>query len=534
MNVKSLRFKDLKLGTKLNIVFITAFVGFFIFLTFYLSITQQKQILSRANTQMALELNDLSFFIEEFNSDSLTKSASLFHDRTYYNTGYAFLISTNGKYLIHPTLEGQTISDNPLLQQMKSYKDSTGTFQYLSKGSTMYMFSRYLPSVDAIVGITVSRQEIMADVRSMIIAICIAVSIGVLIVILISALLGRAISSGLNKGVRYAQKIAQGDLTVDLNIDQKDEIGELATALTDMLIKLKEVVINIRAGAENIDVASSQISLSSQQISQGATELAASTEEISASMEQMVSNIQQNTENAQQTEKISSLASDSMVEMSKIGRESFDSISTIARKITIINDISFQTNLLALNAAVEAARAGEHGRGFAVVAAEVRKLAERSKLAADEIGDLSRNSLQITEETRESLDTLVPEIQKTSQLVKEISAASLEQNSGANQINVTLQQLNVVTQQNAASSEEMATSADELSTQAESLKQAVAYFKLSDNDRQLNGKADKKTIQTDKTTARKYSEKGRKPNFAVTPQSNAVSPSDNDFENFKS
>jgi len=364
----------------------------------------------------------------------------------------------------------------------------------------------------------------------MVMAICIAVSIGVLIVIIISALFGRVISSGLNKGIRYAQKIADGDLTVDLNIDQKDEIGQLANALSGMLIKLKEVVINIRSGAENIDVASSQISLSSQQISQGATELAASTEEISASMEQMVSNIQQNTENAQQTEKISSIASDSMVEMSKIGRESFDSISTIARKITIINDISFQTNLLALNAAVEAARAGEHGRGFAVVAAEVRKLAERSKLAADEIGDLSRNSLQITEETRECLDTLVPEIQKTSQLVKEISAASLEQNSGANQINVTLQQLNVVTQQNAASSEEMATSADELSTQAESLKQAVAYFKLSDNDRMVNGKADKKPTPIEKTPTKKYPEKERKAHSSITTQS----PSDNDFENFKS
>jgi methyl-accepting chemotaxis protein len=252
-----------------------------------------------------------------------------------------------------------------------------------------------------------------------------------------------------------------------------------------MLVKIREVVISIRSGAENINAASQQISASSQQISQGASEMASSTEEISSSMEQMVSNIQQNADNAQQTDHISEKATASMVEMSKVGRESFDSINTIAAKITIINDISFQTNLLALNAAVEAARAGEHGRGFAVVAAEVRKLAERSKLAADEIENLSKNSLKVTEKTRESLDSLVPEIQKTSQLVKEISAASIEQNAGADQINSALQQLNVVTQQNAASSEEMATSAEELTSQAESLKETVSYFKLYEAMREV-------------------------------------------------
>jgi methyl-accepting chemotaxis protein len=238
--------------------------------------------------------------------------------------------------------------------------------------------------------------------------------------------------------------------------------------------------MNIRTGTDSISSASAKINRNSQQLSEGATQQASSTEEVSASMEQMAGNIQQNTDNAQQTERISKKASISMLEMSKIAKESMDSIKTIAEKITIINDIAFQTNLLALNAAVEAARAGEHGRGFAVVAAEVRKLAERSKLAADEIEDLSKNSLKITRDSKNLLDALVPEIQKTSQLVQEIASASIEQNAGTDQINSAIQKLNVVTRQNAASSGDMAGSAEELALQAESLRSAVSFFKLED------------------------------------------------------
>jgi methyl-accepting chemotaxis protein len=274
------------------------------------------------------------------------------------------------------------------------------------------------------------------------------------------------------------KSIAEGDLTKKVTVKGKDEIAELLTAVNVMSMKLKSIINGIIESSDSLSAASEQISKSSQQISSGATEQASSTEEISSSMEEMVSNIQQNTENAKQTERISGKATESMADMGKIGSESFDSMKTIAEKITIINDIAFQTNLLALNAAVEAARAGEHGRGFAVVAAEVRKLAERSKFAADEIENLSKTSLRITEKTRESLDSLVPEIQKTSQLVQEITAASIEQNSGADQINNAIQQLNTITQQNAAASEEMASSAEQLSAQAQNLKASVSFFNV--------------------------------------------------------
>lgn len=332
--------------------------------------------------------------------------------------------------------------------------------------------------------------------------------------------------------VQKAKSVAKGDLTVTLQ--KRSEEDELMESLDEMVKATASVISEFIAAIDTIVLSSQQLQAIAVQISEGSSEQASSTEEISSSMEEIVSNIQQNTDNARQTENISGKATDSMVDMSKIAHESFDSIKTIAEKITIINDIAFQTNLLALNAAVEAARAGEHGRGFAVVAAEVRKLAERSKLAADEIENLSKNSLRITEKTRSSMEALVPEIQKTSQLVQEITAASIEQNSGADQINSAIQQLNSVTQQNAASSERMASGAEELFSQAGSLQNTIAYFKINeDRKAPVQRKPTSKPL-TEKTINKGLTENVRKTlhgsNSAINTKAGS---SDDDFESFR-
>lgn len=284
---------------------------------------------------------------------------------------------------------------------------------------------------------------------------------------------------------RVINALAEGDLTQRYSIVSSGDLKTMGDSLNKTIEILNNLIAKVIENTLNISSASVQISNSAQQLSEGATNQASSVEEISSSMEQMTANIQQNTSNSRQTEKIASKAAVDITESKESVSETETSMKLIASKISIIGEISRQTNLLALNAAVEAARAGEHGRGFAVVAAEVRKLAERSQLAATEIDEVSAKSVYVAQKSGQMLNDVVPNIQKTSDLVMEITASSNEQSSGSEQINNAIQNLNLVVQENAATAEEMAAGAEELSAQAESLQEAVAFFKIEGVDQQL-------------------------------------------------
>ncbi|SEG36772.1 methyl-accepting chemotaxis protein [Bryocella elongata] len=272
-----------------------------------------------------------------------------------------------------------------------------------------------------------------------------------------------------------AERIAEGDLTV--SVTPRSAEDRLMHALQSMVGGLTRTVGEVRFIASEVAAASQSISTASVQVSKGASSQAAAAEEASSSMEQMVSNIKQNADNALQTDKIANKSSKDAQESGKSVNEAVAAIKEIANKISIIEEIARQTNLLALNAAIEAARAGEHGRGFAVVAAEVRKLAERSQKAAGEINQLSTATLKVSEKSGEMLTRLVPDIQRTAELVQEISAASREQDTGAEQINKALQQLEQVIQHNASAAEEMASTTEELTGQAENLVSALSFFR---------------------------------------------------------
>ncbi len=306
----------------------------------------------------------------------------------------------------------------------------------------------------------------------------------ILIAVLIAAiyqLSSRFITRPLKQALSFVTTVAGGDLTQQLNIDRRDEFGQLSAAMKNMAEKLGKVVSNVKSASDTVTSGSRQLSSGAERLSQGTTEQAASAEEASSSVEEMNATIRQNADNARQTGKIALKSSTDAAESGKAVSEAVLAMKEIAGKISIIEEIARQTNLLALNAAIEAARAGKHGKGFAVVASEVRKLAERSQSAAGEIGRLSASSVQVAERAGEMLSTLVPDIQKTAELIQEIGAASKEQTTGADQINSSIQQLNQVIQQNAGSAEEMASTAEELSSQAEQLQNAVSFFKVKEN-----------------------------------------------------
>jgi methyl-accepting chemotaxis protein len=275
-----------------------------------------------------------------------------------------------------------------------------------------------------------------------------------------------------------AEEIANGNLTVDIR--ERSPQDKLMQALQAMIGGLTKTVSDIRGIAGEVAAASQSISTASIQVSKGASAQAAAAEEASSSMEEMVSNIKQNADNASQTDKIANKSAKDAQESGKSVLEAVSAMKEIANKISIIEEIARQTNLLALNAAIEAARAGEHGKGFAVVASEVRKLAERSQNAAAEINKLSATTLRVSEKSGEMLDKLVPDIQRTAELVQEISAASKEQDTGAEQINKALQQLEKVIQQNASASEEMASTTEELTGQSDQLVSALGFFHTGD------------------------------------------------------
>jgi len=500
---------------------------------------EDRQVKTRHVVETALGVID--HYYAEFQAGNLSEEQARHHAMEalratkYGGNEYFWINDMQPNMVMHPNnkaLEGKSLADYADPNGKLLFVEMVKVVQRSGEGFVDYMWNKngsqaQFPKISFVkgfkpwgwvVGSGIYIDDVDRDFYSSAVKFIIASVILVLVLGALAYTIARSITRPLRAAVLVADGLAVGDTTIEIPEASKDETGQLLASmqamvesqlqvvhladqmaqgnltiqvtprsdkddfmrsLASMVERIEEIIQEAQAAASNVISGSQALSASSEETSQGATEQAASAEEASASVEEMTANIRQNADNANTTEKIAVQAASEAERSGKAVFETVQAMQMIAEKINIIEEIARQTNLLALNAAIEAARAGEQGKGFAVVAAEVRKLAERSQLAAGEINDLSVSSVTVAEEAGTMLAALVPNIQRTAELVQEISAASREQDAGADQIAKAIQQLDSVIQQNASASEEMASTAEELNSQADQLQHTIAFFKVN-------------------------------------------------------
>ncbi|HVN96484.1 MAG TPA: methyl-accepting chemotaxis protein [Syntrophorhabdaceae bacterium] len=503
------RFKDWRIATK--IMSISVFTMLFVVLgmLFYFIPVLESHLMSEKENATKNVVDVAYTLISSY--ESRVKSGELRSDEAqkrvyanikglrYQGNEYFGVSDLTGKMIIHPIkpeLEGKDMMNEKDGRGKAFFQEFVRIAKEKGEGFTQYYwpkpnetkpspkltYVKLFPQWGWIVFSGIYVDDVSAEIakiRTQILIVTVAVA---LLVLFIAYLVSRLITRPLNQAVQISRELSEGNLTINIETNSVDEAGQFLQGMKNMVEQLKTIVNDVQSASDNVAAGSQQMSSSAEQMAQGASEQASAAEEVSSSMEQMVSNIGQNADNAQQTEKIALKAAQDAKEGGKAVVETVTAMKDIATKIVIIEEITRQTNLLALNAAIEAARAGEHGKGFAVVASEVRKLAERSQKAAAEISKLSKSSVDVAEKAGRMLDKIVPDIQRTAELVSEINAASNEQNAGADQINKAIQQLDQVIQANASATEEMASTSEELSSQSRQLQDAVAFFKTERKD----------------------------------------------------
>jgi methyl-accepting chemotaxis protein-1 (serine sensor receptor) len=352
-------------------------------------------------------------------------------------------------------------------------------------------------TIDALIGLQSNvakaeferSQSVYAWVRNTCTA---AVVLGLLLALVIGYRLVRAITGPLNEAVRIASAVASGDLTQQIAAGANDETGKLMQALKRMNDSLRDIVARVRVGTDTIVTASGQIASGNMDLSSRTEQQASSLEETASSMEELNSTVRHNEDNARAANELALAASDVAARGGQVVSEVVQTMVAInaashriADIIGVIDGIAFQTNILALNAAVEAARAGEHGRGFPVVATEVRSLAQKSASAAREIKTLINDTVsqvdggtRLAQQAGATMEEVVASVRQVTDMMGEISSASVEQSAGIGQVNQAIVQMDQATQQNAALVEQAAAAAGALQEQAQQLLAAVQVFQI--------------------------------------------------------
>lgn len=394
--------------------------------------------------------------------------------------GYAFILDSDGRLIHHPKDESLILKNqrNTVFAQ-EALRRQNGVVFYDWQGDSKVMVFRTDPHTGWVICMSAYEEDLAAGAVRQGYTLAGVGAVSVLIIIaLIVMLLRRLVVAPVTMGMDVSAKMAEGDLRSRTESDSANELGRLMRSLGRMTRSLKDIVARVKGAAELVAAGSEELAAAAEQMSEGSTEQAASVEQIAASMEEMTANITQNTHRVKQTEDLAVQTAQNATEGGEAVRQTVEAMRNIADRTSIIEEIARQTNLLALNAAIEAARAGEHGKGFAVVAAEVRKLAERSGVAASEISELTGNSLHIAEKAGQMLETMVTDIDRNKELVQEVNVASQQQNDAAQQISESIQHLDTVVQKNASLSEEVSATSQELSGQAVQLQETMEFFKL--------------------------------------------------------
>jgi len=425
---------------------------------------------------------------------SLEDFKKIIVDITPFEETKSYILSSNKTIIAHTDLSfvGKNFLESGLMEKNTLDSAFTSTdnfsphsFEYYNAATKHEYLVSYAPirignvTKPWVIGIEVPRKVIMKEADKIFYRTIIMSVIGLVVLYIVVFFIANRITKPILKAVDFAKQIANGNLDASIDINQNNEIGELALSLSDMSVKLQNIIKEIGSSTEIVTRASDQLTSHSKSLADGASNQATSSEEVSASMEEIVASILQNAENSKKTNEIANKSSNGIKTNNELITNSLDSINEIAEKISIVGEIAQQTNILALNAAVEAARAGTYGKGFSVVASEVKKLAEKSQIAAQEINELAINGLQIVKKSKNELSSIIPDIERTSRLIQEISAASIEQKSGTEQVNMAIQQLNSITQKNAATSAQFSESSLRLLEEAEKLKKLISYFKIN-------------------------------------------------------
>ncbi len=479
----------IRIRARMNLVISATAVVFVFILAFTAYLFESSRIKTEVDMRSQAYISTLSDIVNNVitkhgNNEDQLRNALMEHikGKEFIGSAYFFVINPTSGFVSHPFSANSSI-DQSNFKEFALKKGENGKVQFSSseenaEEGVLFFYKKANNDDNYYVVAKVYLVEAYSEIKKMIKTMLWFSPVVFMFFFFVVLRFSSSIINPLKKCVAFAQEVAKGNLTAKVNITTTDEIGELSDTLNMVGNKLHDVILKIEIGAQEISAASAEISTGAQHVASGASEQAATVEELSSTIEEIASSIDQATNGAIDAEKLTNSVSDKMQGIGEASSSSQEAVQKISEKIRIISDIAFQTNILALNAAVEAARAGEHGKGFSVVASEVRKLAERSKIAADDISFLSNRTVKTTQESNRLLQKLIPDVNQTSKLIQDIAKLTSEQLANMDQINISIQELNLVSQENSVAAEELATGAESLNEQSKQFEGSITYFRL--------------------------------------------------------